>query len=172
MYVRYSCILGNQKKTFTLIDWIIICLLILTGIALIILEIIFVPGTTIVGIGGFLVGGYGIYHSYELFGAETGHWVLAVSVVAGFAAIIVSFKSNTWKRFALKGSIQSKVNENRNISLTVGLEGMTVSSLKPIGKGEFDGIVYEVRSLGNFIEQQKAIKIIKMEQNKIYVELI
>ncbi|PIB37589.1 hypothetical protein BFP72_15730 [Reichenbachiella sp. 5M10] len=153
-------------------DWIIIGLLILAGIGLIIIEIVFVPGTTIVGIAGFLVGGYGIYHSYELFGTMTGHWVLAASVTVGVCAIVYSFKSNTWSRFALKGSIQSKVNENLGSTLVLGQEGVTRSSLKPIGKADFGDVVVEVRSSGQFVEENKAIKIAKMDGNKIYVELI
>ncbi|UXP33608.1 hypothetical protein N6H18_06525 [Reichenbachiella agarivorans] len=155
-----------------MIDWIIISFLILAGIGLIIVEIIFVPGTTIVGFGGLFIGLYGVYRSYELFGSEVGHWVLAGSIAACAAAIIYSFNSNAWKRFALKGSINSRVNENLTAQLTAGLEGVTVSSLKPIGKAKFQDIEYEVCSLGNFIEEKRPIKIIKIEINKIYVELI
>ncbi len=155
-----------------MIDWIIISSLILGGIALIIIEIIFVPGTTIVGVMGLLMGGYGIYQSYELFGNSTGHMVFGTAAVLTIASTIYSFKSNAWKKLALKGSIDAKVNENMTMHLSVGQEGMTVSSLKPVGKVEFDNQEYQATSLGNFIEEQKSVKIIKIERNKIFVEPI
>jgi len=153
-------------------DWIIISLMILGGISLIIIEIIFVPGTTVVGIMGFLLGGYGIYQSYEIFGSDTGHLVFAGTAVLSFVAIFLSFKSGAWKRFAHKGSIDSKVNEALTSRLEIGKEGESISSLKPIGKADFDGNEYEVTSLGNFVEEKKSIRILKIEMNKIYVEPI
>ena len=153
-------------------DWIIISFLVLAGIGLIVIEIIFIPGTTVVGIMGFLMGGYGIYRSYELFGTQTGHFVLVGSAVLGFSAIIGSFKSNAWKRLALEGSIDSKVNENLTDGLEAGQEGVSKSSLKPVGKVEFDNKEFEVSTIGNFVEENKPVKIIKIDRNKIYVEPI
>ncbi len=153
-------------------DWIIISFLLLAGIGLIVIEIIFIPGTTVVGIMGFLMGGYGIYRAYDLYGMQTGHFVLVGGVVLGFSAIIASFKSNAWKKLALKGTIESKVNENLTAGLEIGKAGKTVSSLKPIGKVEFEDKEYEASTMGNFVEENKEVKIIKIDRNKIYVEPI
>lgn len=155
-----------------MIDWIIIISLILTGIAIIIAEIIFVPGTTVVGFFGFFVGVYGVYRSYDLYGSETGNWVLIISTLLTLSAIYFSFRSNAWERFAQKGKITSKVNENLTSELNVGEEGITLSSLKPIGKAEFGYKEFEVSSLGNFIEENTPVKILKIERNKIHVEPI
>lgn len=130
------------------------------------------PGTTIVGIMGLLIGGYGIFRSYDLYGNSAGHMVFGVAAVLTIAATIFSFKSNAWKKLALKGSIDSRVNENLTINLSVGLEGVTASSLKPVGKAEFDNQEFEVSSLGNFVEEKKDVRIIKIERNKVFVEPI
>ncbi len=155
---------------YDMIEWLTIALLILVGIVLIVVEIIFVPGTTVVGIMGFAMGGYGIYLGYDYFGSTTGHIVLVSGVVLGFTAIFLSFKSGAWRQFANKAAITSKVNEGLLTSLHVGDEGQTVSSLKPIGKAVFQEKVYEVRSMGNFITENQPIKIIKIDQHKIFVE--
>lgn len=155
-----------------MIDWLIITAFILGGIALVILEIIFIPGTTVVGILGLMLGIYGVYLGYDTFGSVTGHFILASSLVAGVIAIAYSFRSNAWKKFTLSTSIDSKVNETLNINLTVGDLGQTVSCLKPVGKGIFNDIEYEVSSLGNFVEEKLPIKIVKIEGAKIIVELI
>ena len=152
-------------------EWIIIISLILAGIVLILVEIIFIPGTTVIGILGILAGSYGVYMGYNTFGNSTGHMILFGSLVAALAVTVFAFRSGSWKRFALEGSIKSKVNENLTAQLKVGKEGVTVSSLKPIGKALFDDKEYEVTSLGAFIEEKSPVKIIKIDRNKIIVEL-
>lgn len=155
-----------------MLDYILIAFLILCGIALIIAEIIFIPGTTVVGILGFLIGAYGVYRSYQLYGTDAGHIVLVVALTAGLIATLLSFKSGAWKRFALKHAMKVPVNKNMTSLLEIGKEGISISSLKPIGKAAFDSKEYEVTSLGNFIEENTPIKIIKVERNKIIVEPI
>ncbi len=155
-----------------MLDWITILVLILTGVAFIIVEIIFIPGTTVVGILGFIIGGYGVYVSYDKFGTDIGHIVLISSVIITLVATFISFKSEAWKRFANSKSIKSKVNEGLTETLKIGDEGETVSSLKPVGKALFGEKEYEVSSLGNFVLEKTAIKIIKIEINKIIVEPI
>jgi membrane-bound ClpP family serine protease len=153
-----------------MMEWLTISALILIGIGLIIIEIIFVPGTTIVGILGFAMSGYGIYLGYDYFGNTTGHIVLTSSVILAFVCIFYSFKSGAWKKFANKSAIKSKVNEGLTIDLKEGDLGQSTSSLKPIGKGIFNDKEYEVTSQGNFITEKQPIKIIKIEKNKIFVE--
>lgn len=153
-----------------MIEWLTIISLIVLGIGLVIIEIIFIPGTTVVGILGFLLGGYGIYLGYDYFGTTTGHLVLVSSVLLSFVCIFFSFKSGAWKRFANESVISSKVNDGLTINLKTGDEGETVSSLKPVGKAIFNDKEYEVASLGNFIGEKQPVRIIKIKKNKIYVE--
>jgi len=153
-----------------MIEWITIASLILFGIGLIVIEIIFVPGTTIVGILGFALGGYGIYLGYDYFGSTTGHIILVTSVLLAFTAIFYSFKSGVWKRFSNDSVISSKVNDGLTLGLKEGDVGESSSSLKPIGKALFGDKEYEVSSRGNFITEKQSVKIIKIDKNKIYVE--
>lgn len=155
-----------------MIDWITIIFLILLGIVFIIIEIIFIPGTTVVGILGVIVGGYGVFMSYNKFGTDTGHIVLISSIIVAIFVMILSFKSKAWKRFANTQAINSKVNEGLTQKLNKGDIGKTFSSLKPVGKAVFGDKEYEVISLGNFIEEKINIEIVKIEINKIIVKPI
>lgn len=155
-----------------MLDYFLIAFLVLTGISLIIVEIIFVPGTTVVGFIGLFIGAYGVYRSYELYGVDTGHMVLAISLTAALAATLLSFKSGAWKKFSNKSTMATPVNKDLTSNLDIGKEGVSISSLKPIGKAEFDNKEYEVTSLGNFVEENQPIKIIKLERNKVFVEPI
>lgn len=153
-------------------DWITVVSLVLVGILLIIAEIIFVPGTTIVGILGFLSGILGVYLSFDYFGSVTGGWVAFGSSVAFGIALYYSFKSNTWDKFSLKDTNSGKVNEDLTAALAVGDEGLAISVLKPVGKAEFGVGEFEVKTLGDYTESGTRIKIIKLEKNNIVVEPI
>ena len=58
----------------------------------------------------------------------------------------------------------------KTIDLKSGDEGETLSSLKPIGKALIKEHELEVRSSGNFIAEKQKIKVIKIDNNKIFVE--
>ncbi|GAB3825889.1 hypothetical protein GCM10028895_36040 [Pontibacter rugosus] len=66
-----------------LLDWITVILLIGVGLLLVIVELIFVPGTTVVGILGFILTGIGIWIGYAALGTNIGHIILATTVVVG-----------------------------------------------------------------------------------------
>ena len=153
-------------------EWITVILLIILGLGFIVAEIIFVPGTTFLGILGVIFTVAGIVISYMNFGAGTGTIVLLVTLVFGLGMLVYGFKSGAWSKFALKGSIDGKVNEAEKSGLQVGEEGTAISTLRPIGKAEFGDSVFEVSTLGNYLEPGTKIRIIKIKQNKIIVEPI
>lgn len=153
-----------------MLEWIVVIFLILFGLSLIVAEVIFVPGTTFVGILGFVLTGVGIYQGFSSFGSTTGYWLLGLSSVAGLAAIIYGLRSNSWSRFSLESSNKSRFNEEFEHQLTVGKVGKTVSELRPQGKAEFDGTVYEVRSQGQYMSSGIEVRISKIQSHTIYVE--
>lgn len=155
-----------------LLDWITVILLIGIGLLLIVVEIIFVPGTTIVGILGFILTVIGIWIGYAALGSETGHVILAATVVVGVLAFYYSFKSNSWARFALKDQNRGRVNEDYKHTLEIGEQGKTVSALRPQGTALFADRHHEVQTQGEFVAPNTDIRIIKLNQNKIIVEAI
>jgi membrane-bound ClpP family serine protease len=155
-----------------MMEWLIVAALIISGILIILIEIIFVPGTTVVGIAGFIIGCYGIYSSYGYFGETTGHIVLVISLVAMASAIVIAFKSNAWDRFSLHSTMEGKVNDDFKVALEVGAEGDSISSLRPMGKALFNEKEVEVATLGEYVRESQPVRIIKIIDNKIYVELI
>lgn len=153
-------------------DWFLIIGFILLGIILIVIEIIFVPGTTIVGIGGLACMGYGIYMAFTNFGTSTGVITVIITGIFCLSALVYSLKTRSWEKFSLKSSIDSKFNEEFDQNLQVGEEGESLSSLKPIGKALFNEQEVEVRSMGGYVREKSKVRIIKIEQNKIFVEPI
>ena len=155
-----------------MLEWIAVILLIVFGLGFIIAEIIFVPGTTLLGLMGLTFTIIGIVISYINFGTGIGTSVLVISFVIGTSALIYSLKSGIWKKFALKDTNKSKFNEGENDALQVGEEGITASSLRPMGKGDFNDKIYEVTTLGNFLTTGTKIRIVSLKNNKIIVEPI
>lgn len=153
-------------------EWFTIIGFIVLGITLLIIELIFVPGTTIVGIGGFICGGYGIYVAFQTFGNTVGIVTLGVTLAVGLGATIYGLKTKSWEKFSLKKSMDGKFNEEFKFDLTVGDTGTSISSLKPVGKALFKDNELEVRSSGTFVTENQEIVITKIVDNKIFVEPI
>lgn len=152
-------------------DFLTLFFLLIIGLILILIEILFIPGTTVFGIFGILAIFYSDYLSFQYFGTEFAIvYSIANSILVLFV-VIYSLKTNTWKRIALNKIHNVKV-ENKFDSLKVGDEGKTSSALRPYGKAIFSDKFYEVKSSENFIDENKKIKIINILQDKIIVKKI
>jgi membrane-bound ClpP family serine protease len=150
--------------------WIIVISLLLIGLALIIVELVFIPGTTVVGLLGLIFAIVGVVISYNHFGDAIGFYILMGTLVTTLVAIFYSFRTGSWTRFSLRSSIDSKVNEGLTGHLKEGDEGVTMSTLRPVGKAEFGGKTFEVKTLGNYLEEGRKIRIIHIQSNQIIVE--
>ncbi|MEJ2004375.1 MAG: NfeD family protein [Cyclobacteriaceae bacterium] len=153
-------------------DLFIVLALIVVGLGLLLVEVIFVPGTTFVGIAGAVSAIIGIYLSFDYFGANVGWWMLLVTALLFGAAIYFGFRGQTWDRFSLKSSIKSKFNEGLTTGLQVAQRGKALSSLRPSGNAEFDSRTFEVRTHGDYIDSGTEVEIIKIDGNIIYVKPI
>lgn len=153
-------------------DWVSILLLVIVGLILIYLELVFVPGTTVLGLVGLVLTGIGIYITFETYGTRAGALVMVGSLVTSIIALVWSFRKNSWDRFSLKTTNRSKVNERYTDGLQIEMRGEALSDLKPIGKAEFNNKVYEVTSHGHLIDAGEQVRIIKLVGNKIIVETI
>ena len=154
-----------------MITGVVIALLLL-GVLLLLLEILFVPGTTIVGIGGMVLLIIGIYLAYTYLGSLAGHISLASSVAAIFLSLIVLLKGQTWKKMALETNVEGKGVEQVEKMVAVGDEGKTVTRLNPSGNALFGNKLIEVDASGEFVDAESKIVVIKVEQNKIRVKTI
>jgi membrane-bound ClpP family serine protease len=152
--------------------WIIIIALLAIGLALIIAEIVFIPGTTLVGVLGLVFSVAGIVISYEHFGSDVGFYILLGMGTATAGSLYYSFKSGVWSKFSLKSSSNSKVNEGMVADLTIGDEGKALSTLRPVGKAKFKNQEYEVKTLGDYVDHGTRVRIKLIMSNQIIVEPI
>jgi len=153
-----------------IMEWITLIALLVLGIGLIVVEIIFIPGTTLVGILGFVCLIGGSYSAYESFGSKIGNIVIISTGIFLLITTIYALKSNTWKKLGLPNQILSKVNDRKEILVYEGCKAIAVSDLKPIGIIEFENHQYEAESNGEFIEAKSIIEVIKANRNQIIVK--
>ncbi|MBC6368814.1 NfeD family protein [Algoriphagus sp. AK58] len=149
---------------------LILSSLLITGLILLLLEILFIPGTTVVGIFGFLVSLAGLVYAFLTFEYSLALWITGVALALNFAAVWYGFSSGVWKKFSLKSSMTGGAFDGRTSGLEVGMMGTTVSDIKPFGKALFSDELYEVKSESGFIEVGKTVEIVKIENNKIIVK--
>ena len=155
-----------------MVEWITLLSLIVLGLALVIAEIIFVPGTTLVGVVGFVFMAIGVGLGFKYFGPAIGWTIAGITSVASGVILVYAFKANVWGRFSLKSTMDSKVNEGELDSLKPGDEGIALSALRPSGKAELASRTYEVRTLGNYVESGTRVRITQIASNQIFVESI
>lgn len=148
----------------------LLAILAAAGLLLIVIEIVFIPGTTIVGVFGGLLSGYSVIKAYTTFGVETGHAFLLANVVGGAIILIVCFRTGVWYKFANHSVSEGKAFNDVDQELAIGDEGKTLSDLRPIGKAEFKDKTYEVQTLGAFCSHPSKIIIIDISRHKIIVQ--
>ncbi|MBW6459410.1 MAG: hypothetical protein K0B08_02450 [Bacteroidales bacterium] len=150
--------------------WLLIATLILIGLLFLVLEILVIPGAGFAGIVGFILITIGVWQSYAVYGAMTGHLVLGGTFLLTIVTLALSLRGGTWRKLMLSTEIDSKVNLVDSEKIKVGDTGKTISRLAPMGKALINGEFYEVRTDGEFIDQHTDIVVEKIEVNKINVK--
>jgi membrane-bound ClpP family serine protease len=149
--------------------WFILISLLTLGVILVLVEVLFVPGTTLVGVLGVIVTGVGVYYGFRNFETNTALLILGFAVIANIGVIVYGFKSGVWDKFSLKDTITSRSFDDRLLGLEVGQKGRTVSDFRPYGKVEIGDKVYEAKSEVGFLSPGTEVYIEKLEDNRIII---
>lgn len=150
--------------------WLVVTSLIVIGILFLLLEILVVPGTTVVGLLGAGLMVAGVVMTFINYGTTLGVIALAGSLLLSVGAIALSLKSNTWKRAMLSTSNVGRVNVVEAGMVVPGDEGVTISRLNPYGKALIKEEYYEVVSRDSLVNENTPIVVTKVEGNKIIVK--
>lgn len=141
--------------------------LILVGLILIFVEILLVPGVGVAGILGLLcLVGSSVYSFYDM-GTTAGLIVTVVNSLLLIGLTIYVLRAKTWKRMSLETNIDSKAVEDAVLS--VGDKGKTMTRLAPMGAARFGDNVVEVKALEGVLDPGTPVKVVLIEDNKIYV---
>lgn len=150
--------------------WLVIVSLIVAGIIFLLLEILVVPGATVVGLFGVGLVIAGIVVAFNHHGTEVGIITLIGTLVISLLAIGIALRSNTWKKAMHNSALEGRVNVVEADKVVKGDEGTAITRLNPMGKALIGDDYYEVRSKDNLIPENTPIEVIKVEGNKIIVK--
>ena len=153
------------------------------GILLLLLEIFVIPGFGITGISGIILILAGIFLSLvkhplsapktQLVGA---FYTLSFAIIITFVGLILSWKflphTKLWKRIILSSTEAKKEGFQSATSQKsyLGKIGRSLTPLRPTGRAVIEQKTLDVITEGEFIDNDKTIKVIKVEGNKIIVK--
>ena len=150
--------------------WWIVVTLLLTGIILMLVEMLLVPG---VGVAGFLsLGALGAacWYAFAEISAAAGWWVTFVAVVLLAVMLFFALRAKTWERFGLKTEVDSQVGTDAQ-QLRVGDRGIAYTRLAPMGTGRFGSVSCEVKSHDNsLVDAGTPVEIVAVEENRPLVK--
>lgn len=152
-------------------DIYLVLAVIVLGILLVVLEILVIPGTTVVGIIGGVLMGTGVVLAYSTQQDPTvGHYVLVGTSVATVVLLFWAYKVLRSKKYALYDVIDGQVNVLEEGLVNIGDEGVTLGSLRPEGKALINGHRLAVFSQGDMVDAEQRIVVVKINGNKIIVK--
>ncbi|GAB4487948.1 MAG: hypothetical protein OHK0045_09090 [Raineya sp.] len=152
-------------------DVVGISLLVFVGIILVIIEVLFVPGTTFVGLIGFLLMALGVWYAFDSYGSTVGVLLASASLLLMVLVFYWGYKKNVWKKFALNTENDTRLAQKALNYLEVGQEGITISALRPSGIAEFNGKRAEVQTFGELLDAGTNVKIIEIKGNEVFVTI-
>ncbi|MDR0719557.1 MAG: nodulation protein NfeD [Treponema sp.] len=168
-------------------------ILFIVGIGLLAAELFIIPGFGIVGIGGFILIGLSLLFSMQDFVIPRFDWewtlfgrnalVVFVGIIASVTGIAVIAllgpRIRIFDRFTLKTAIAGTADDFSGsgeggvpASPLVGKIGIAVTTLRPSGRVELDGEVYDAEAAGVFVEPGRGVKVTKVTGKRLTVRLV
>ncbi|MBR2947743.1 MAG: NfeD family protein [Bacteroidales bacterium] len=150
----------------------LIITLILVGILLIIAEIILIPGIFLTGLIGLASLVASCFVGWEQYGQTGGIITIIINIVLLSLFLVLALRSKTWRKLSLSTNIDSKSNLSPiEKGINVGMEGLTLTRLAPMGKVLIGTQSVEAISTDGIIDPQSLVEVTLLADNKIYVKL-
>ena len=164
-------------------------LVFLAGLVLLALEIFVIPGFGIAGVSGILLIILGLTLSlvksvptnFPVNLPEGNSFVKALFIVvvsiifaAGLSVYFTSklIKSSAFKRMSLQAEIGKEhvIGTEITAKNLAGRQGTAFTVLRPSGKVEIDGEVYDATAESGFIEKGEKVEVVKFETAQLFVK--
>lgn len=142
------------------------------GIVLLLIEVM-IPGFGVFGIAGIGAIFGSIVMVTDSLAQAAVYTVVALGI--SFGAIYIFMKKVELKKMENTVFLASKLDKEAGFQTSkektelMGLMGITKSYMRPSGKIELDGLVYDAITEGEFIEVGKTVTVIRVEGSKIIV---
>lgn len=147
----------------------IISLLLIAGVALLLIELFFIPGFGVAGISGYAFMAVSVALTYYWESVTAGRWVLLLALALVAVSIYVFLRSKALDRMALLTDSDGRVDLTSDLTLQPGDEAVTVSRLAPMGQVRVADRTLEAKSEQGFIEPSTPVIIVRIEGNVLVV---
>jgi len=160
-------------------------LLFAAGLGLLFAEVAFFPGFGIAGIAGFtcmlaslLLTRLPEVHFWSIEQVSSIVGQFAVSMIIGIVGSVILLRAlpkvGAFRDLILAGSTAGSEGyvsapTDHDVEL-LGKEGVTVTELRPVGVGVFDGRRLDIIAEGEFIEEQTVVKVISARGARVVVQ--
>jgi membrane-bound serine protease (ClpP class) len=148
-----------------------IVLIILLGFALIMADLLFIPGGVVAAVGAFFIIG-AITAAWRMLGHEFAFLLAGGSTLLAALLAYISFKFRLWRMF-VQHADESKsdgfASHKGNLEQWIGKTGEVVTDLRPAGTVLIDGKKYDGVTEGDFIEKGKRILVIGVSSGQLKV---
>ncbi len=151
----------------------LVCFLFIVGFILLGIEM-FIPGFGVPGVMGILSIICAMVFTIKFF---TYGIFIVVAIAILFTVMISIFlrwimKKQMYGSLILQDICKYEESEIGDLDYFLGKEGSTITSLRPQGSVDFNGVRLDVFSYGPYIAEGKSVKVIEVNQQKIIVKEI
>ena len=159
-------------------------LLFTLGAGLLVVEIVAIPGFGVVGLTGIVVMAASLVLTqlgdFEFWSIEEISQVVGRLAISAIGAVVLSLallralpRFAAFNRLILKSETRASEgyvsSSTQSDEFLIDQEGVTLTDLRPVGVGVFDGRRLNIMAEGEFIEQQRPVKIVEARGNRVVV---
>lgn len=142
-------------------------ILIIVGIVFLVAEI-FIPSFGVTGVMGIIAIIVGIFVSAESIEQGIIMFLVILALVLVLMFIAYRLVASRKSPLILKDNLNEE--EEADIEYFLNKEGEALTTLRPSGKGSFDGVRLDVLSEGDFIKKGSRVIITSIVGKKIFVK--
>ena len=146
----------------------IIAFLIALGFVFLVIEVFFVPGFSVPGIAGLAMIGYGVFKAHVEYGTTGAAIAFFSSAVAVTILIRVALRSRAAK-FVRLDYDEKGATAIDDYSDLLGLEGTTLTNLRPSGTALIGDKRVDVIADGEYIDKSMPIRVQTIDGTRIVV---
>ncbi len=151
---------------------ILAIILFIAGFTLLAVEVV-IPGFSIPGIGGIVCLVVGVFLAADSFLEGVLITLVVLVLLAVMFVILLSLLSSGKLKSPIVLQEEQKSNKgfisSNDLQYLLGKEGTASTDLRPSGRGDFDGVEFDVISDGKYINKGSPLVIYKVQGSKLVV---
>ena len=156
-----------------IMPWVYAIGMLILGFALILLEILVIPGINIFGILGFATVCVGVAFAYDRLGTSAAVGVGLLAVAGTTALVWLMVRNRAWQRLVLDSETDRASGFDTAPAGLAGLvseSGVAQTPLRPSGRAQFGEQFVDVVTEGDFIDSGTRIEVLSVNGNRVVVQ--